>query len=310
MEETLDIQKIEAVKNPVKLFSADDALDSVLGKIEVIAKKKVTDFDVNTTKSRKAIASVAAKVARSKTFLDGLGKNLVADLKKQTGVIDAQRRQLRNRLDILKQEVRKPLTEWEQAEKDRVMAIQERIDALMEPATGSVVEIEAHIAEIEATKIDDSFAEFAEKAALAKDAALKRGKDTLESAKAVEEIKQKKKAAEDAARIEREKKIAEKAAAEARQIAEKQLENERKARINAENRAKLAEAEKKQQIQELINDEIHETVNANANREQKAEVNRTIVNALVEKAGLSDAQAKTVVIMIVKGLIPNIKITY
>ncbi len=300
MEETLDIQKIEAVKNPVTLFSADDALDNVLGKIEVIAKKQVTDLDVNTAKSRKAIASVAAKVARSKTFLDGLGKGLVADLKKQTNVIDVQRRQMRNRLDALKEEVRKPLTEWEQAEKDRVMAIQERIDALMEPIIGSVAEIEARIAEIEATEIDDSFAEFAEKAALVKDAALKRGQDTLESAKAVEEEERKRKAAEDAARIKREKEIAENAAADARHLAEKQIESERKARIEAENR--LAETQNKQQFKE--------TGNAKVSREQKTEVNRAIVNALVEKAELSDAQAKTVIIMIVKGQIPNVKIAY
>ncbi len=39
--------------------------------------------DIDTRKGRKAIASLAAKVARSKTYLDGLGKDLVAGWKRR-----------------------------------------------------------------------------------------------------------------------------------------------------------------------------------------------------------------------------------
>ena len=85
-------------------------LDSVIAAIEEKARQHVPDL--STAKSRKAIASIASQVARSKTWLDGMGKDLTADLKKQVGAVGAERKQMRDRLDTLKIEVRAPLTEW------------------------------------------------------------------------------------------------------------------------------------------------------------------------------------------------------
>src|SRR5258708_3289999 len=74
-----------------------------------------------------AMASLASKVARSKTALNEMGKNLVSELKAKTGAIDSERRTIRERLDALKDEVRRPLTDWKNADKERIWAHEKAI---------------------------------------------------------------------------------------------------------------------------------------------------------------------------------------
>jgi chromosome segregation ATPase len=76
--------------------------------------------DVNTPRGRRDISSFAFKITKSKTFLDGVGKELVADLKEIPKKIDATRKLVRDTLDAWADEVRKPLTEWEKAEEARI----------------------------------------------------------------------------------------------------------------------------------------------------------------------------------------------
>ena len=106
------------------------------GMFEIIAqiREEVSGLvpDLSTAKGRKAIASMAAKVARSKTRLDALGKDLTADIAAQKALIDIDRRKMRDALDELRDEVRRPLTEWEDAEKLRVSVIQQRITSFGE----------------------------------------------------------------------------------------------------------------------------------------------------------------------------------
>lgn len=104
---------------------APGGVDAVLKKI----RDEVSSFqgDISTSTGRDEIRSLAFKVARSKTALDELGKNLVADLKKQTGAIDAERRRIRDELDTLKDQVRQPLTDWENADKERIEAHEKAI---------------------------------------------------------------------------------------------------------------------------------------------------------------------------------------
>jgi hypothetical protein len=101
----------------MKVFSTPNGLDPVLQKV----RDEIDSFvpDVSTAKGRAEVASMAHKVARSKTTLDDLGKDLVAQLKDMPRKIDAERKRMRDILDSWKNEVRAPLTAWEQAEKDR-----------------------------------------------------------------------------------------------------------------------------------------------------------------------------------------------
>ena len=100
-------------KNALSIFNGS-SVDRIVGDIE--DEVRGFAFDVSSVKGRKDIASMAHKVSRSKTALDGLGKSLVGDWKAKAKVVDQERKMLRDRLDALRDEVRRPLTEWEEAE--------------------------------------------------------------------------------------------------------------------------------------------------------------------------------------------------
>lgn len=118
MSEATDLVVIEK-SNAMAVFTSNEQLDPIIEAIEKEARSLVPD--VSTKKGRDAIASMAHKVARSKTYIDNAGKDLVAELKALPKQIDESRRLVRERLDLLKDEVRRPLTEWE-AEQERIAA--------------------------------------------------------------------------------------------------------------------------------------------------------------------------------------------
>lgn len=117
--------------SPLQLFE-DRGLDPIIGKIRDEVKKHVAD--ISTERGRKAIASLSRKVASSKVRLDDLGKELVSELKAQTTAIDAERKRMRDELDSLRDETRKPLTDWEEAEKSRVQSHEDALKTIADLA--------------------------------------------------------------------------------------------------------------------------------------------------------------------------------
>lgn len=132
----------------VDVFKAGGA-DHILDDIEEKAKSIV--YDVTTEKGRKEIASMAYKIARSKTALDAQGKQLKSDHQKIVDEIDAERKKIRDRLDALKEDVRKPLTEYEDREKERVEKHQSRLETLKQQAVFENIDPPLHLIQ---TKID------------------------------------------------------------------------------------------------------------------------------------------------------------
>jgi colicin import membrane protein len=115
------------------VYSEPGGIDALLSKLEKDVRS--IDTDISTPSGRAVIKSLAFKVTRSKTALDDMGKALVADLKKKTGSVDAERRKIRDRLDALAEEIRKPLTDWENIEKDRVAGHESAVAAMMSIST-------------------------------------------------------------------------------------------------------------------------------------------------------------------------------
>jgi hypothetical protein len=107
------------------LFTDKSHVDSVIEEIRVLASK--VEPDLSTSKSRQAIASMAYRVTRSKTYLDSLGKNHVDDMRAKIDYVNSMRRHLSTSLDGIRDEVRKPLTDWEEAELARIAALSEQI---------------------------------------------------------------------------------------------------------------------------------------------------------------------------------------
>ena len=112
-----ELMVLETSLSAVELFCTGK-VDDLIDKLEKEVRSLV--LDISTDKGRKEIASIAYKVARSKTAFDDLGKDLVADKKAECAKVDAERKKIRDRFDALKDEVRKPLTDWENKEKNRI----------------------------------------------------------------------------------------------------------------------------------------------------------------------------------------------
>lgn len=112
--------------NAVTFFQPGASM-SVLETLEVEVRAEAAKLDISTNAGRKAIASLAAKVAKSKTGLDSAGKELVSGEKARLKLIDVERGLVWDRLEALQAEVRKPLTDWEEADKTRVAALESKV---------------------------------------------------------------------------------------------------------------------------------------------------------------------------------------
>lgn len=219
---------------PMAVF-APGGVQDILDKIT--REVRSTQTDISTKAGREAVASLAYNVARSKTALDDMGKQLVADWKSKSAAVDAERRTIRDKLDELKDEVRKPLTDWENAEKDRVAGHEIAIDAVLTagqiPPHALLAEIDQRLAGLSQVAQRD-WQEFAARAATAVDGARK----ALENARA-DIIKR------DAERAELERLRAE-------QIAREQKERDDRIAAEAAERARVeAEAKAKREAEEV-----------------------------------------------------------
>jgi colicin import membrane protein len=115
--------------------------------------------DISTVTSRARIAAQAHKVVRTKTAIDAAGKKLNEEARSQINVVDASRRKIREELDALADAVRKPLTDWEDAEKARAAEVANiigRLDNYVNIQTrgwGSD-HVREHIADLDAISLD------------------------------------------------------------------------------------------------------------------------------------------------------------
>ncbi|HGW8506470.1 TPA: hypothetical protein ACNRPQ_004712 [Raoultella ornithinolytica] len=323
MSEIMDLVVIEK-KNAMAVFTNNDQLDPLIEAIEKEARSLVPD--VTTKKGRDAIASMAHKVARSKTYIDNAGKDLVAELKALPKQIDESRRVVRERLDALKDEVRRPLTEWE-AEQERIKA-EEAMNALHAEALAMNEEFDRQLAaRIEsdhemALLMNDAFdREQAEKKAEAERQRIARE----EEIKRLAEEKAKREAAEQAQREidaaaarEREAILAkERAEREQREAAER-AEREKQAAVEAERCKAQEEADRirreaVQREQARLAEEkrkADEQARREADVKHRKAVGTEIVKALLAKTSLTRDQAIEVLLVIKDGNIPHTGINY
>ncbi|HCD1648437.1 TPA: hypothetical protein NBH92_001065 [Klebsiella pneumoniae] len=323
MSEMMDLVVIEK-KNAMAVFTNNDQLDPLIEAIEKEARSLVPD--VTTKKGRDAIASMAHKVARSKTYIDNAGKDLVAELKALPKQIDESRRVVRERLDALKDEVRRPLTEWE-AEQERIKA-EEAMNALHAEALVMNEEFDRQLeARIEsdhemALLMNDAFdREQADKAAEAERQRIAREEEIKRQA----EEKAKREAAEQAQREidaaaarEREAILAkERAEREQREAAER-AEREKQAAVQAERRKAQEEADRirreaEQREQARLAEEkrkADEQARREADVKHRKAVGTEIVKALLANTSLTRDQAIEVLTAVKDGRIPHTGISY
>lgn len=232
------------------IFTEKGGLDKLIEDI----KKRVANFnaDASTAIGRDEIKSFAFKIAKSKTALDNLGKDCVADWKAKSKLVDAERSRVWEVMEALQHQVRKPVTDWEQIEESRISALKERIQMLTIPTvlSNDSTELKSLLSDIKLIIIDESFEEMAKVATITKDgtvvylekqitAAEKREADAAELLKLREE-------AEKRAQHDRDEAIRKEAAEKATKEAEGKAQAEREAIEKREMEIKQ-EAERKEQ---------------------------------------------------------------
>lgn len=344
MSEITDLVVIEKT-NALAVFTSQEQLDPLIEAIEKEARSLVPDL--STKKGRDAIASMAHKVARSKTYIDNAGKYLVAELKALPKQIDESRRLVRERLDALKDEVRRPLTEWE-AEQERIKA-EEAMNAMHAEAVvmnenidlqrAIQYESDHEMALLMNEKIDREREEARQKAEQAKREHEERIKREAEEKARREADEAAKREIEAAAAREREATLAkERAEREAKELAEKaerdRIEAEQRAEREKKEAAEKAERDKQQAIaeeQRKAHEEAERIKRENEQKEQARlaeekrikdeearraadkEHRKTINNKALQdliSAGVPEECAKLCITAIAKGNITAISINY
>lgn len=322
-------------------------IDPVLEAIETEARAQAACLDISTEANRKEIASLAFKVAKSKTFVEAQRKALVADEKKRLAKIDEEGRRIWNRFEALQTEVRKPLTDWEQADKDRIACHEEALNILTQlailPGFYSVADAEERIEKVNNLHDQRPWEEFTARANGQKAASL----FTLHRC-----LVQAQKAEEECAELERhraeeaERQIKEREAAAAKaatEAAERRAETER-TRLQqeaeyAERKRVAQEQEAKRQLEAAEARRVSEAAQAERDKEaaiererqraadaklaedaaaerrerhhrHKLRINREAAAAIETHCQTPTGMAETIIEAIAKGLITGVNITY
>lgn len=298
------------------LFTAPDKVQVLLSGIreKALAEQALLDTDLSKAKNRDAIKSLAYKVTQSKTYIDKAGKAVVDELKELPKKVDASRKQCRDELDALSEEIRQPVTAWEDAEKARVAAEElvkqierDHEEALQMNELHDLRKAEEerkrieHENEIKRQAAEQARIEAEQKAQRDREAAELKAKQEREAAelKARQEV-------EAAAKREREAREAQERAEREKQEAIAKAEREKLAAVEAERRkaeeserARLAEIERQKQ----------EELKRQADTVHRAKVNNQAMQDLIA-AGIPEDCAKACIIAIAKGSVSSVKINY
>lgn len=272
--------------------------------------------DLSTEKSRKAIASLAYKIARTKTAIDDAGKKLNEESRAKINAVDAERRAVREHFDALSAKVRQPLTDWEDAEEKRVEFIDNMLAMIRSARIVEMGETSASIrergGEIYQTQLDpDVFLDRITEAQSEKDETVGILKSALDRAVAAEKeaeelarLRAENEAREqaerekaEADRIERERVEAEKRAedaradaeaAEARRVEAAAKEAEDRARREAEEAAEAERAEERRKHEAELAEQRERAEKAEA--EAQAERGRIAAEEAEAKAREADKE--------------------
>jgi colicin import membrane protein len=321
---------------PLDVFAAKDtkAIDGILARV----RKEIDAFkgDMTTAAGRAEIKSMAMKVVKSKTYLESIGAALAKEQKEIPKRIDATRRHIAETLDAWRDEVRRPVTEWE-AEQDRIRdfhldqiegikTLAKVVDSHGRPHSAAV--LRASLDALEAYDVDKQPVEYRQEYFTVLQMAKPIVQTALEERIKYEadqaELSRLRKIQEDREREEREERLRKEgeerarleAEADARAQAEKVKRDAEAAELRAkleieaaERRAAEAEANARAKVEAEQRAFAAEAAKREADIEHKRKINAAAVKALVD-AGIAEDIAKGVLKLIIAGAVPAVKITY
>jgi len=301
-KDVIVVENLEA-----KEVFAEEGVDNLLKKVAV---HYVPKLDPNTEEGREERRSMAYAVAKLKTAVDTMGKDYVGELKKVTTAIDERRRTWRTQMEKLQHDIRKPLTQYEERESKRIgehnAGINQMRDLMSYDYEPDSKDIEERIAQVKKLAERD-YEEFADQAKTVSENSIGRLGEKLaavikaeEQERELEELREKQREQDEKNRqAQLQKEADERAAAKV----QADLDAANKRAEEAEKRANAPQPE-------TPPPSTPKPEEKNMLKEHKKEVNRAIVNALIDSCLLSESAAKSVVTAIVKGEVPNTTITY
>lgn len=322
-----DLVAIEPA-NALTVFTTPNAIDPILERV----RKEIDGFtpDITTPTGRKAVASMAYRVARAKTYLDDAGKALADKQKEIPKKIDACRKHIRDTLDKWRDEVREPLTAWEIAEEQRTAghkAAIARIVAMADVSGFAAAAIAERVAQLDGVAVGPSCEEFLGEYAVAKEDAGKALRSALAAREKYEaeqaELARLRAAEEARKQKEREEQIAREAAESARRAAEAKAASEAKVAEDAarrelelklqaeqaERRAVEAEAKAKREAEQKAAHEAEEAAKREADKAHKSAVMTAALEAL-KAGGVDEASARLALTLILERKVPRVSVSF
>lgn len=279
VEEVIDTGK--EIANILKPEVISDILDKV-------REKYLTGFiaDVSTPAGRDEIRNRAQKPVKVKTTIEKAGAQYAKELKALPKIIDAERKRLKDGCDAIRDEIRAPLTEWENIRKEidqQILALASNTNLSRDTSACVAEDLEELLVIDVASIVEDKQEEFSRALASAINAQYgflsqriqeENDKEEFARLKAEEEERQRK--ADEEERIRKaEQAAAEKAEREARERelqakldkekAEREAENAKREAEQAKIDAEKAKADAERKAQEAA---------ANAKREAEDEAER------------------------------------
>jgi len=307
-------------------------------------KMKVKDFvpDMTTKQGREEIASMAYKVARSKTLIDDLGKEFVSGIKEKAKVVDAARKKSWDELEKLQKDLRQPLTEYEQKEERRIQGHKIRLEKLqsylsfnpenIQQAKFAIENIQLVVDSGPLEEFETSYLKSREEAFVCLN---KKLQVLIESENNKLELERLKKKNQELERAEHERKIAEEAALKAQEQAEDKAKQEKLAyekemqaqlqkaefekkkaeqeKIDAQNRLiaeEFNQKEKERIFKEAQDKKLAEEKKISEDMEHRKKCNQEALTDICEHAGIGQDGAKKLIIAIVQCKIRHINLKY
>ena len=240
-----------------------------------------------------------------------MGKDLTSEWKAKAKVVDNVRKSMRDQLDIIKIEARKPLTEWEDIETTRIQKINNSI--ILIKALGhsyddnglfSLSQMEENLFELESIIVDDSYDEFELDVMKVKEASIATVKALIDDRKIQRErdaeLERLKKAESDRKRKEHEDQLRKEAIDKAKIEIEteakaklQRIENEKEQAIQREEESKR-EAEKSERLRIESESKAKRDIEDALNRARKEEKQKQVDLAREKKRQQDEKEANRV----------------
>lgn len=325
-------------ENPALAILNEEKFEAFYEKLKAEAAK--VSGDVSTNKARDEVRSMAFKIAKTRTAIDKARLGLTEEWRTKTNQANAAGKAIKERLEALEEQVRKPLTDWEQAEKDREQKHTDILTAIhraefvgvedtasdvavrLEWLQSLVLDPDCHLEKLDF--VDGVKAHAIEKLAAQHLRLVREEKERAEleqfrqkeAARIAELEAERARAEAEKAEQERLERLRQQAIEETKRAAEQaSLDQERKhqAELEAE-RSKVAKAEAERLAEEKrIVDEAarveRERLAREQDREHRAKIMGAAKTALMDH-GLDEGKAREIVLAIAAGNIPSVSIRF